>query len=118
MRTALGRGGHQTGTGNFVLLMERLRGWRLPVTRRRLSVNCCRLATNRWWLQGGSCQVKLAVVNFAAGNFAEAAGFCVVNLVDTPTEMLWCRALQARRSLGTGANFAEDPFLWEILWPT
>ena len=36
--------------------------------------------TRRNVTQGGiSCQVKFAVVKFAAGNFAEAPGFCVVN---------------------------------------
>ena len=58
---------------------------------------------------GGSRQVKFAVVNFAAGKFAEAAGCCVANFADTPRNVAVYRALQARWSLATGANFAEDP---------
>ena len=33
---------------------------------------------------GIGCQVRLAVVNLAVGNLAEAPGFRVVNLADTP----------------------------------
>ena len=44
---------------------------------------------------GGSCQVKFAVVNFAAGNVAEAPGFCVVHSADPPRNAVVCGALQA-----------------------
>ena len=53
---------------------------------------------------GISCQVKVAVVIFAAGNIAEAPGFYVVKLADIPRNGVACRALQARGSLATGAT--------------
>ena len=56
---------------------------------------------------GMSCQIKFAVANFAAGNFAESPGFCVVNFADTPRNVVVCGALQGRWSVATGANFAE-----------
>ena len=49
-------------------------------------------------------QVKLAVVNLAVGNLAEAPGFHVVNLADTARRVVMCRALQAWQSLATGAT--------------
>ena len=58
---------------------------------------------------GFSCQVKSAVVNFAAGNFAEVPVFCVVNFADNARSVVVCRALQAPWSLATGAYFAEAP---------
>ena len=58
---------------------------------------------------GISCQVKFAVVKFAAANLPEAPGFCVANFADTPRNVVVCRALQARWSSVTGANFVEDP---------
>ena len=62
------------------------------------------------WVGGRiSCQVEFAVENFAAGNFVEASGFCVVDFANTPRNVVVCRALQAQWSLATGANFAEDP---------
>ena len=57
---------------------------------------------------GFSCQIKFAVVNFAAGNFTEAPGFWVVKFADSPRNVVICRALQPRWSLATGANFAEE----------
>ena len=59
--------------------------------------------------EGISCQVKSAVVNFAAGNFAAAPGICGVNFAHTPRNVVVPRALQACWSLATGASFAEDP---------
>ena len=48
-------------------------------------------------LYGGiCCLVKFVVANFAAGNFAETPGFCVVNYADNPGNDVVCRALQAR----------------------
>ena len=62
---------------------------------------------------GISCQVEFAVVNFAAGNFEEAPGFCVGSFADTPRNVVVCRALQARGSLATGANFVQTlGFVW------
>ena len=59
-------------------------------------------------VQGGrggiSCQFKFAVVNFAAGNFTEAPGFCVVNFANTSRSVVVRRALQAPRSLATSAT--------------
>ena len=39
---------------------------------------------------GISCRVKFAVVNFAAGNSAEAPRFCVGNSADTPRNVVVC----------------------------
>ena len=66
---------------------------------------------------GGSCQVGLAVVNFAAGNFPEAPGFCGGNFADTPRNVMACSALLARCSLTTGASCTDLDFVWEISWP-
>ena len=62
----------------------------------------CRLK----YIQGGGdwCHVKLAVVNLAVGNLAEAPGFRVVNLADTARRVVMCRALQAWQSLATTAT--------------
>ena len=56
---------------------------------------------------GGSCLVNFSVVNFAAGNFAEAPGFCAVNFADPPRNDVVCWALQAQWSLGATHNAEE-----------
>ena len=55
--------------------------------------------------EGGiSCQVKLAAVNFAVGNFAEPPGFCVVTPARLHNVYYWC-----------GRNLRRTPkFAWEI----
>ena len=80
---------------------------RLPTTTPKVHGDKCGIVQEGGG--GGACQVKFAVVNFAAGNFAEAPGCCVVNFAETPRNVVVCRALQTRRSSATCANFAEDP---------
>ena len=55
--------------------------------------------------EGGTlCQVKSAVANAPTGNCAEAPGLCVANFMDTPRNVVVCRAFQARWSLAAGAT--------------
>ena len=53
---------------------------------------------------GISCHANFAVVNFAAGNFAEATGLCVVNFANTPRNVVACSILRGRWRLAAGAT--------------
>ena len=60
---------------------------------------------------GGSCQIEFAVVYFAAGYFAEAPGFCVVNFADTPRNVVVCKGFAGAVERGCRCEFRGSSWI-------